>query len=136
MPAFRLCLIVLAVLAATGCANAPPARPAAPDVSALEPAEQALARARQVNAEQFAPRPLDAARRRIATARDIIYQAAKARRPLNDVERERVEQLVNAAELDAQSALVQTQARAVMAKLAQLQREMNTAGRPATGAMP
>ncbi len=131
MPAFRFCLMALLVVGVTACTGAPPARPATPNVAALEPAEQALARARQAHAERFAPQPLDAARRRIATARDIIYYAAKASRPLSDVERTRVEQLVAAAELDAQTALVQTQAKAVMAKLAQLQGESNTTGSPA-----
>lgn len=125
MPAFRLCLILFVLLGMAGCAGAPSARPAAPDLSALTPAEQALAQARAAHAADFAPRALDAARRRIALARDIIYGAAKQRRDLTPLERERVTQLVQAAELDARSALVQTQAKAVITKLAELRRALN-----------
>lgn len=135
MPAFRLCLIALVLLGIAGCAGAPSARPAAPDLSALAPAERAFAQARAAHAGQFAPRALDAARRRITTARDILYRAAGQRRSLTEVERERVAQLVQAAELDARSALVQTQAKAVMAKLGELRGALNTGARGATGAM-
>ncbi|MES1925935.1 hypothetical protein [Salinisphaera sp. T31B1] len=117
-----MCLagLALAIVVLAGCASAPTGAPSAPDESVLQPAEQALAKARAAQADTFAPRAVDAARRRIATARDILYTAALARRPLTDEESGRVDQLVDAAELDARSALVETQAKAVETKLDEL----------------
>ena len=86
---------------------------------------------RDAEADTFAPRVVDASRRRIATARDILFTAARDDRPLNDTERARVEQLVDAATLDARSALAQTQARAVQAKLDELRADLG--GATATG---
>lgn len=115
------CVALLgAILVLAGCAGAGVKSPAAPDESVLAPAEQALAKARSAQADTFAPRVVDASRRRIATARDILYGAARARRPLTDNEQARVDHLVAAAELDARSALVQTQAKAVQSKLGEL----------------
>ena len=114
----RLVVALVALLVIAGCASrGGGAMPSAPDESVLAPAEQALAEARDAEADTFAPRVVDASRRRIATARDILFTAARDDRPLNDTERARVEQLVDAAALDARSALAQTQARAVKAKL-------------------
>ncbi|GAB3674833.1 hypothetical protein GCM10028792_11970 [Salinisphaera aquimarina] len=120
-------MVVIAV--ATGCAGGAIKAPSAPDESVLAPAEQALAKARAAQADTFAPRVVDASRRRIATARDILYDAARARRPLNNGEKSRVDRLVAAAELDARSALVQTQAKAVQSKLGELRGQSGGAGR-------
>lgn len=114
-------LLIALSAALVGCAGSSVKPPSVPDDSALQPAEQALAEARAAQADTFAPRSVDASRRRIATARDILFSAARARRPLSEREQSRVDQLVTAAQLDARSALVETQARAVQAKLEQLQ---------------
>jgi len=140
MPASRLksssrvlCTILpAALLILSGCAGQGYKSPVAPDVSALAPAEKALNKARAAQADDFAPRAVDAARRRITTARDILYAAARADRQPNETEQARVEQLVYAARLDARSALTQTQARAVASKLDELQGEMD--GRSTDGA--
>lgn len=125
-----------AVLMLAGCAGGTVFKPpGTPDDSVLAPAEQALAKARAADADTFAPRVVDASRRRIATARDIIYGAARASRPLDDTEQQRVDQLVDAAELDARSALVQTQARAVQTQVEQLQGQID-AGAPGGGRAP
>lgn len=118
---FKPLIAMLAIVWLVGCAGPAFVTPDAPDVSVLAPAEQALAKARAADADTFAPRVVDAARRRIATARDILYGAARANRELTDTEHDRVDRLVAAARLDARSALVQTQARAVQTKLAELQ---------------
>lgn len=110
-----------ALLILGGCAGQGHKQPVAPDDSVLAPAQQALDKARAAHADDFAPRAVDAARRRIATARDILYTAARAGRQPNDTEQARVDQLVEAARLDARSALNQTQARAVAAKIEELQ---------------
>lgn len=121
MPVFRLGWILLFVLAVAGCAGTAEHQAIEPDMSVLEPAQQMLAKARAAHVEQFAPQALDAARRRLALARDIIYLAARQGRQLSDAEHTRVTQLVEAARLDAQLALVKTQALAVGVKLKQLQ---------------
>lgn len=119
-------LLIAASAALAGCAGSSVTPPSLPDDSALQPAEQALAEARAAQADTFAPRSVDASRRRIATARDILFAAARARRPLTDSEQSRVDQLVAAAQLDARSALVETQARAVQTKLEELQGQTGT----------
>ena len=73
---------------------------------------------------------------RIATARDILYSAAQANRELSATEMDRIDQLVAAATLDARSALVQTQARAVQTKLAELQGQLAASGQPQTEVSP
>ena len=124
----HLVVALVALLVIAGCASRGGATmPSAPDESVLAPAEQALAEARDAEADTFAPRVVDASRRRIATARDILFTAARDDRPLNDTERARVEQLVDAAALDARSALAQTQARAVKAKLDELNTDIGGA---------
>jgi len=125
----RSLLVLIAILMVAGCAGQAVAPPSAPDQSVLAPAEKALEKARAADADTFAPRVVDSARRRIATARDILFNAARANRDLNDREQARIDQLVAAAELDARSALVQTQAKAVQTKLAELQGQLN----PSTG---
>ena len=120
----RSLLVVVAIALIAGCAGRTVATPSAPDESILAPAEQALEKARSAEAERFAPRAVDAARRRIATARDILFDAARGSRELNATEQDRVERLIAAAELDARSAFVQTQARAVQTKLAELQGQL------------
>ena len=129
----RLVVALVALLVIAGCASrgGGATMPSAPDESVLAPAEQALAEARDAEADTFAPRVVDASRRRIATARDILFTAARDDRPLNDTERARVEQLVDAATLDARSVLAQTQARAVQAKLDELRADLG--GATATG---
>lgn len=114
-----LALLLLALVLA-GCAGNARKPPGAPEQAILAPAEQALAKARAAHADDFAPRTVDAARRRIATAREILFDAARRNHELSDTERERVQQLVAAAQLDARSALIQTQAGAVETKLAEL----------------
>lgn len=121
MSAVRLCCISLLALLIAGCASAPAKQPIEPNLSLLAPANKALAKARAAHAQQFAPLVLDAARRRLALARSIIYMAARQGRELTDEERERVTDLVKAARLDARLALVKTQARAVGKKLEMLQ---------------
>lgn len=119
---------LVALLVMVGCAGrGGMTMPSAPDESVLAPAEQALAEARDAQADTFAPRVVDASRRRIATARDILFTAARADRPLDDTERDRVAQLVDAAALDARSALAQTQARAVQTKLDELRTDIGGA---------
>ena len=100
----------------------------------LSPGEMngVVAKARAADADTFAPRAVDASRRRISTARDILYSAARANRELSDTERDRVEALVAAAELDARSALTQTQAKAVQTKLAELQGQLDGSAAAAT----
>ncbi|WP_293626254.1 hypothetical protein [Salinisphaera sp.] len=128
----RILFAGLVILASAGCASNAVVTPSAPDQSVLAPAEQALAKARAADADTFAPRAVDASRRRISTARDILYSAARANRELNDTERARVEALVAAAELDARSALTQTQAKAVQTKLAELQGQLDGSAANAT----
>jgi len=127
-------LLIAASAALAGCAGGSVTPPSLPDDSALQPAERALAEARAAQADTFAPRAVDASRRRIATARDILFTAARARRPLTDSEQSRVDQLVAAAQLDARSALVETQARAVQTKLEDLQGQ--TGANPASSPSP
>ncbi|MDA3922425.1 MAG: hypothetical protein PF501_17355 [Salinisphaera sp.] len=115
-------LIVLLLAAALGgCATDAVRGPATPDLSALKPAQQALNKALAANAGDFAPRTVDASRRRITIARDIVYSAARQDRSLTASENDRVQKLVDAARLDARAALVETQAKAVQTKLAELQ---------------
>jgi hypothetical protein len=133
-PLIRALAAGLLILASAGCASNTVVSPSAPDESVLAPAEQALAKARAAEADTFAPRVVDASRRRIATARDILYSAARANRELSDTERARVEALVEAAELDARSALTQTQAKAVQTKLAELQGQLDGSGAAQTEA--
>lgn len=123
-------IALFAVVWVAGCAGHAFTPPSAPDDSALAPAEKALAKARAAEADDFAPRTVDASRRRIATARDIIFDAARARRELTPREQERIDKLVAAARLDARSALVQTQARAVQTKLSELQGQLDGPGQP------
>ena len=101
-PLIRALAAGLLILASAGCASNTVVSPSAPDESVLAPAEQALAKARAAEADTFAPRVVDASRRRIATARDILYSAARANRELSDTERARVEALVEAVELTLQ----------------------------------
>lgn len=124
MPVVRLCFVLLFALLVTGCASAPSGPPIKPNMALLAPAEQALEKARAAHVTTFAPRALDAARGRLALARDILYIAARQGRRLNDQELERVTALVEAARLDAHLALVKTQAMAVGVKLNQMQHSL------------
>lgn len=117
----RLIALILAVLLVLvgGCAsNTDLQGPTAPDLSPITPAQQALNKALDAQAGDFAPRTVDAARRRITIARDILYSAAHQNRSLNKIEDSRVQQLVSAAQLDAKAALVEAQAKAVQSRLA------------------
>ncbi len=116
-------LLIVVVVALSGCVSAGNRgeRPAVPDQSVLDPATQALDKAVRANAEDFAPRALASARRRITLARDILFAAARADRDLKPAERERIDVLVAQARLDAREALVETQAKAVQKQLGQLQ---------------
>jgi|GEM_PF-1436582 len=122
-----LLAVLLMTVALGGCASFRSGTdgPVAPDLSSLDPAQQALATAIDAQASDFAPRSIDASRRRITVARDILYTAAEQGRPLTDNENKRVDQLVYGAKLDAKAALVETQAKAVQAKIAQLQQQAN-----------
>lgn len=123
----RLCVpIVSALLLLGGCATGGAAHgPSTPDFSPLDPAQQALDKALAAQAGDFAPRTIDAARRRITIARDILYSAANQSRDLTDAENERVQQLVTGARLDAKAALSETQAKAVQTKIQELQARLN-----------
>lgn len=113
-------VIVLCVFL-TGCAGTRATHPEVPEQSMLNPATQALDKAIKAQADQFAPRIVDSARRRITIARDILFNAAKANRPLSDAERDRVHTLVDQAKLDARAAKIKAQAKAVQQQIAQLQ---------------
>lgn len=116
----RLTAAVLALLLVLvgGCAsNAGLQGPSAPDLSPITPAQQALNKALDAQAGDFAPRTVDAARRRITIARDILYSAAHQDRSLNETEDDRVQQLVSAAQLDARAALIEAQAKAVKSRV-------------------
>ncbi|RJS93996.1 hypothetical protein [Salinisphaera sp. Q1T1-3] len=132
-----LLLVAVASASLVGCASERAAHGDAsvsvPDQSVLDPATQALDKAVQANADQFAPETVAAARRRITLARDVLFSAARAHRPLNDSERQRVDDLVAAAKLDAREALVETQAKAVRHQLDQLQGTGDTADQSAAG---
>lgn len=109
-----------------GCASSQALHgPSAPDFSPLAPAQQALSKALDAQAGDFAPRLVDAARRRITIARDILYSAADQSRPLNDREDDRVQQLVSAAQLDAKAALVKAQAGVVQSRITDLKGRLN-----------
>lgn len=126
IPHLRWLLVLMLVSVLVGCASGRAGKPATPDLSALDPAQQALDKALSANAGDFAPRSIDAARRRITVARDILYDAARQDRSPTAREKERVHQLVDAAGLDARAALVETQAKAVQVKLAELQAPSKT----------
>ncbi len=127
-------LLSVVLLGLSGCATSVKKSPTtAPDESVLAPAQKALTKANNAHAEQFAPRDIDAAWRRITTARDILYTAAHAKRPLSREEHDRIQHLVSGAQLDARAALTQTQAQAVAAQIAQLQSQHNP---QAAGASP
>lgn len=113
---------VLLLIALAGCAaDRASQRPQVPDEQLLAPATQALDTAVQAHAEQFAPRSMDAARRRITLARDILFNAAQSRRSLTHGEQDRVDALVAAARLDAREALTETQAKAVATQIDRLE---------------
>ncbi len=135
LPQHVLGLLVVAVVALSGCVSDGNRgeRPAVPDQSVLEPATQALDKAVRANAEDFAPRAVDSARRRITLARDILFAAARADRDLKPAERERIDVLVAQARLDAREALVETQAKAVNKQLGQLQQTQSQPADETTG---
>lgn len=112
---------IAASAAGAGCASQRAAQPHIPDQSVLNPATQALQKAVSVHADQFAPRIVDSARRRITVARDILFKAAESDRSLTPAENDRVQKLVDQARLDARAALVKTQAGAVQSQIGQLQ---------------
>lgn len=136
--AATLCCVLFFLLLATGCAYIPgidgeaqPDRQAEaiePDLSPLEPAEQALRDAQAENANDFSPRALDAARRRLTLARDIIYNAARQGRQPNAQERERIQDLVDAARLDVRLARVRNQALAVASQVDKLRDKLDARG--------
>lgn len=113
--------VILVLIAVAGCASQRAAQPEAPDQSVLDPATQALHKAVSAHADQFAPRIVASARRRITVARDILFKSAEAQRSPTDAENERVQTLVDQARLDAKAALIKTQAGAVAHQLKQLQ---------------
>ncbi|AWN16304.1 DUF4398 domain-containing protein [Salinisphaera sp. LB1] len=121
---------IAASAAGAGCASQRAAHPHIhmPDQSLLDPATQALNKAVSVHADQFAPRIVDSARRRITVARDILFKAAKKDRSLTPAEHDRVQTLVQQARLDARAALVKTQAGAVQNQISQLQGNSSSNG--------
>lgn len=133
MPVVRVCCMLLLALLVAGCASQPRGPAIEPNLSLLAPAKQALKQARSAHAEKFAPRALDAARRRLALARDVVYLAARQGRKLNEEESERVKDLVNAARLDARMALTKTQAIATGVKLQEMQHTLAKKRAPAGG---
>ncbi|MGB7754528.1 MAG: hypothetical protein WBL23_00470 [Salinisphaera sp.] len=112
---------IAASAAGAGCASQRAAQPHIPDQSVLDPATQALQKAVSVHADQFAPRIVDSARRRITVARDILFKAAESDRSLTPAEHDRIQKLVDQARLDARAALIKTQAGAVQSQIGQLQ---------------
>ncbi|MGN8160671.1 hypothetical protein ACS8Y6_13845 [Salinisphaera sp. RV14] len=112
---------IAASAAGAGCASQRAVQPHMPDQSVLDPATQALHKAVSVHADQFAPRIVDSARRRITVARDILFKAAENDRSLTPAEHDRIQTLVQQARLDARAALVKTQAGAVQNQISQLQ---------------
>lgn len=121
----RYAVLPVLLLGLSGCAGTGMHAPASPDESVLAPAQQALSSARDVNADRYAPREIDAARRRITVARDILFSAARADRKLSRDEHQRVQALVRGAQLDARAARVQSQAKTTAEKIAQLQAKLN-----------
>lgn len=118
-----------------GCASSQAMHgPSAPDFSPIAPAQQALNKALDAQAGDLAPRSVDAARRRITIARDILYSAADQHRPLNDREDDRVQQLVSAAQLDAKAAQVQAQAQDVQSQIADVKGRLGQNNGAASGA--
>ena len=112
---------IAASAAGAGCASQRAVQPHVPDQSVLDPATQALHKAVSAHADQFAPRIVDSARRRITVARDILFKAAEDDRSLTSAEHDRIQSLVDQAKLDARAALVKTQAEAVQHQIGQLQ---------------
>ncbi|HET7315595.1 hypothetical protein [Salinisphaera sp.] len=113
--------VIAASVAGAGCASQRAAQPHIPDESVLDPATSALDKAVAAHANQFAPRIVDAARRRITVARDILFKASKNDRSPTDAERRRVQTLVDQARLDAKAALIKTQAGALQTQIGRLQ---------------
>jgi len=122
----RLLYMAMLVLTASACAgtSAPDRDPIDADLSALAPAEQALQELDSANARQAAPRALDAARRRLSLARDIIYAAALEGRRPDEAEQRRITNLVEGARLDARLARVRAQVHEVDDQLAQVRQEL------------
>lgn len=112
---------ILVSIVVAGCASQSATQTEVPDQSVLDPATQALDKAMSAHADQFAPRIVDSARRRITVARDILFQAAQADRSPTDTENDRIQKLVDQARLDARAALIKTQAGAVDRQIKQLQ---------------
>lgn len=120
--------VIAASTAGAGCASQRATQPQIPDQSVLDPATQALDKAVSAHADQFAPRIVDSARRRITVARDILFKAAESDRSLTQDQNDRIQTLVDQARLDARAALIKTQAGAVQHQIEQLQGGDNASG--------
>lgn len=112
---------LLVAATVSGCASHGAENIKIPDQSMLDPATEAMDEAVSSNADQLAPHIIGNARRRVAVARDILFEAARANRSLSPDDRERVEELVEQARLDARAALTKAQAEDVMRQLEQFQ---------------
>lgn len=117
----RIALMALVAGLSTACANAPQKVPTQPDESRLAEAEAMLNRAREAGAMEQALAPLRTARRRLATARSLIYRTASAGTELDAEQRRRVGRLADEAYLDARLALALTRQSAVERRVAELQ---------------
>lgn len=137
--AYRVAVLVLFVglaLASAGCASdRVAANPTPPDQSVLDPATQALDKAVQAHADQFAPQSVAAARRRITLARDVLFTAAREGRPVTSAEQDDIDALVDSARLDAREALIETQAKAVANQIERMKNPPQQSGSSANGAM-
>jgi len=105
-------LLMLACVVA-GCAGNSGPRPVAPDLTVLEPAEEAIAQARAIRADELAPEALREAQRRVSLARTIVLQSALQGTQPDEAQRVRIEQLVEEARVDAMLASAVTQREAV-----------------------
>lgn len=123
-------LFLVLLVAACASGETVALKPATPDESVLAPASAMLAKAQEAGAAEFAPRVLREARRRLTTARTMLYVAADDGGGVSDSEHKHIAQLVDIATLDARLALVRTQANAVASKLEEMRAAMHT---PAAG---
>lgn len=116
---------VAGLLVVGGCANSVP-RPVSPDMSALAPAEQAIAEARAVHADELAPAALREAQRRMSQARKILVQAALRGTQPDAAEQLAVNRLVEEARVDALRAQALTQRAAVSNALGEFERALRS----------
>lgn len=117
----RIAVLVLAVGILTGCASEPVRLPAMPEESVLADAQAMLKKARDAGADVSAPALMREARRRLLSARGILYRAAAASREPNETERRRVRWLADEARLDVRLAMARTRRAEVERRLAEVE---------------